>query len=55
MYNVLTSHAGFDSDFSLCLLYFFSVTINNADNSTDQFCMNLGGRMAMAFLKCWER
>uniref|UniRef100_A0A671V0E4 Chemokine interleukin-8-like domain-containing protein n=1 Tax=Sparus aurata TaxID=8175 RepID=A0A671V0E4_SPAAU len=31
------------------------VTINNADNSTDQFCMNLGGRMAMAFLKCWER
>ncbi|XP_036958720.1 chemokine (C-X-C motif) ligand 18b [Acanthopagrus latus] len=31
------------------------VTINNADNSTNQFCMNLEGRMAMAFLRCWER
>ncbi|XP_074487248.1 chemokine (C-X-C motif) ligand 18b [Sebastes fasciatus] len=31
------------------------VTMNNPDNSTEQFCMNNEGKMAKAFLKCWER
>ncbi|TDH16621.1 hypothetical protein EPR50_G00021990 [Perca flavescens] len=31
------------------------VTMNNADNSTKKFCMNTEGKMAKAFLKCWER
>ncbi|XP_042341665.1 chemokine (C-X-C motif) ligand 18b [Plectropomus leopardus] len=31
------------------------VTMNNPDNSTDKICINTEGRMANAFLKCWER
>lgn len=45
---ILISHFAF-------FVFHFSVTINNADKSTNQFCMNLEGRMAMAFLRCWER
>ncbi|TNN45525.1 hypothetical protein EYF80_044277 [Liparis tanakae] len=31
------------------------VTMTNPDNSTDKICMNTEGRMAKAFLRCWER
>ncbi|XP_073323458.1 chemokine (C-X-C motif) ligand 18b [Pagrus major] len=31
------------------------VTMNNADNSTQQICMSPEGKMAIAFLKCWTR
>ncbi|XP_068452549.1 chemokine (C-X-C motif) ligand 18b [Clinocottus analis] len=31
------------------------VTMTNPDNSTDEICMNTGGKMAKAFLRCWER
>lgn len=34
---------------------FYSVTMNNSDNSTEKICINTEGRMAKAFLKCWER
>ncbi|KAA8594431.1 hypothetical protein FQN60_011566 [Etheostoma spectabile] len=31
-----------------------SVTMTN-ENSTEKFCINTQGKMAKAFLKCWER
>ncbi|XP_076585075.1 chemokine (C-X-C motif) ligand 18b [Chaetodon auriga] len=31
------------------------VTMNNPDNSTEKICMNTEGKMAKAFLRCWER
>uniref|UniRef100_A0A3Q3IQF1 Chemokine interleukin-8-like domain-containing protein n=1 Tax=Monopterus albus TaxID=43700 RepID=A0A3Q3IQF1_MONAL len=31
------------------------VTMNWSDNSTERICLNTEGKMAKAFLKCWER
>ncbi|GAA6225847.1 chemokine (C-X-C motif) ligand 18b [Lates japonicus] len=31
------------------------VTMGGSDNSTEKFCMNTEGKMAKAFLRCWER
>ncbi|XP_056228022.1 chemokine (C-X-C motif) ligand 18b [Seriola aureovittata] len=31
------------------------VTMNRQDNSTEKICMNTEGKMAKAFLRCWER
>ncbi|TMS22862.1 hypothetical protein E3U43_008168 [Larimichthys crocea] len=30
------------------------VTLNKADNTTDKICLNTDGRLAKAFLGCWE-
>ncbi|XP_051242158.1 chemokine (C-X-C motif) ligand 18b [Dicentrarchus labrax] len=31
------------------------VTLDKANNSTEDICMNTEGKMAKAFLRCWER
>uniref|UniRef100_A0A672HB48 Chemokine interleukin-8-like domain-containing protein n=1 Tax=Salarias fasciatus TaxID=181472 RepID=A0A672HB48_SALFA len=31
------------------------VTVDKAHNSTERICMNTEGRMAKAFLRCWEK
>ncbi|XP_074555428.1 chemokine (C-X-C motif) ligand 18b [Halichoeres trimaculatus] len=31
------------------------VTMSNSNNSTEKICMNTQGKMAKAFLRCWER
>ncbi|XP_047434612.1 chemokine (C-X-C motif) ligand 18b [Mugil cephalus] len=31
------------------------LTQSNANNSTERICMNTEGKMAKAFLRCWER
>nr|WEE66573.1 CXCL18b [Micropterus salmoides] len=31
------------------------VTMNKPDNSTEKTCLNTEGKMAKAFLMCWER
>uniref|UniRef100_A0AAT9KF14 C-X-C motif chemokine 11 n=1 Tax=Amphiprion clarkii TaxID=80970 RepID=A0AAT9KF14_AMPCL len=31
------------------------ITLIRSENSTEKICMNTDGRMAKAFLKCWER
>ncbi|KAL7404086.1 hypothetical protein ABVT39_009267 [Epinephelus coioides] len=31
------------------------VTMSNSDNSTEKICINTEGKMAKAFMKCWER
>ncbi|KAK9540229.1 hypothetical protein VZT92_002695 [Zoarces viviparus] len=33
----------------------FIVTMNNPDNSTENICLNTEGKLAKAFLRCWER
>ncbi|XP_044201372.1 chemokine (C-X-C motif) ligand 18b [Thunnus albacares] len=33
----------------------FIVTRTNGNNSTEQICINTVGKMAKAFLRCWER
>ncbi|XP_078123989.1 C-X-C motif chemokine 9-like [Sander vitreus] len=47
-FQVLERHPGCDNTELI-------VTMNNADNSTEKICMNTEGKMAKAFLKCWER
>ncbi|XP_061763894.1 chemokine (C-X-C motif) ligand 18b [Nerophis ophidion] len=31
------------------------VTMNGANNTSEQICMNTEGKMAKAFFRCWER
>ncbi|KAM9315212.1 chemokine (C-X-C motif) ligand 18b [Pholidichthys leucotaenia] len=33
----------------------FIVTMSKPDNSTEKVCINTNGKMAKAFLRCWER
>lgn len=50
----LPNWAQFDS-YILFFFFIFSVTMSNSDNSTEKICMHTQGKMAKAFLRCWER